>query len=66
MVMFNADEIRKLRLGLGMSLADFAERLGVTVAAVSRWETGNRHPRYETLEKLNEIARGAGRKKVAV
>ena len=32
--------IRQLRERLGMSMAELAEKMGVTVATVSRWETG--------------------------
>lgn len=62
MTMFTSVQIRKIRLALGLSLAEFADRLGVTEAAASRWETGNRHPRFGTLVKLNELADQATRK----
>ena len=36
--------IRQLRERLGMSMAELAEKMGVTVATVSRWETGEALP----------------------
>ncbi len=38
-----------------MTQADFASRLGVTGAAVSAYETGNRLPSYEVLVKIANI-----------
>jgi putative zinc finger/helix-turn-helix YgiT family protein len=35
---FTGSEIRFLRKSLGLSAADFARRMGVTVETVSRWE----------------------------
>ena len=32
--------IRQLRERLGMSMYELAEKMGVSVATVSRWETG--------------------------
>ena len=36
--------IRQLRERLGMSMAELAEKMGVTVPTVSRWETGEALP----------------------
>lgn len=38
MTRFTGAEIRFLRKGLGLSAADFARRMGVTIETVSRWE----------------------------
>lgn len=38
MTRFTGAEIRFLRKSLGLSAADFARRMGVTVETVSRWE----------------------------
>jgi transcriptional regulator with XRE-family HTH domain len=35
-------ELRRLRKAAGFNLRQFGELLGVTEAAVSRWETGDR------------------------
>src|SRR5262249_1514836 len=57
-------EIRRaLRVGASATLADVATHCGVTVATVSRWERGLRHPRGEqlgryidALDELREVA----------
>src|SRR3990172_5440123 len=38
MTRFTGSEVRFLRKSLGLSAADFARRMGVTVETVSRWE----------------------------
>lgn len=68
MDMFTAEKIRDLRLKLRLSLAQFAGELGVGEAAVRRWELGERHPRFQTLVRLNELSdklngNGHGKKK---
>lgn len=60
MVMYNADEIRKIRLALNLNPTGFAALLGVSESAVCLWEGGKRHPRWETLMKLNELAKKNG------
>ena len=44
-----------LREKKGLTQADVAEQLGVTAAAVSKWENGSSKPRVEVLFKLAEI-----------
>lgn len=44
-----------LREGKGLTQADIAQQLGVTPAAVSKWENGSSKPRVEILFKLAEI-----------
>jgi len=46
------EEIRALRKQAGLSQAQLAARLGVSVNSVSNWETGNTAPRRRSLEKL--------------
>ena len=41
---------RLLRARAGLTQEEIAEALGVTRAAISRWETGNRNPRGPMLE----------------
>jgi DNA-binding transcriptional regulator YiaG len=55
---------RHLRESWGLSQGDFARELGVSTAAVSRWETGRRVPRDPALlkkyaELLERLAREA-------
>jgi transcriptional regulator with XRE-family HTH domain len=56
MIMFTPEKIRVLRKALGFNTTQFAAVLGVTANAVDRWEAGERHPRYETMVKMNELA----------
>ena len=44
-----------LRTQKGLTQADVAARLGVTAAAVSKWENGSSKPRVEVLFKLAEL-----------
>lgn len=46
---------RAIREDAGLSQADVAEPLGVTRAAVSRWETGGRRPRGALLVAYSEL-----------
>jgi DNA-binding transcriptional regulator YiaG len=55
MVMFTPEKIRELRKRLGMNSTQFATLLGVTTNTVARWEIGDRHPRYDTAVRMNEI-----------
>jgi transcriptional regulator with XRE-family HTH domain len=45
-------ELRWMRKLAGMSGKQAADRLGVSQVAVSRWETGTRHPDLESIESL--------------
>ena len=49
------ERMREYRRSIKMTQADFASRLGVTGAAVSAYETGNRLPSYEVLVKIANI-----------
>jgi transcriptional regulator with XRE-family HTH domain len=48
------DKIKQLRLSLGLNQAEFAKRMGVTQATVSRWERGAM-PEPEKLAQLAEL-----------
>ena len=45
-------EISKRRRAKGLTQADIAAKLGVSVQAVSKWERGLSKPRMEILDKL--------------
>lgn len=46
------DRIRKLRERNNITREAFAQKIGVTYAAMSKYETGKRQPDYETLQKI--------------
>lgn len=53
---------RAIRQSGGLTLADFAQLLGVAKATISRWETGMREPQgemrtayAELLERLSQV-----------
>lgn len=45
----------ELRKAAGLTQDDVSRELGVTVAAVSLWETGKNKPRADSLMKLASI-----------
>ncbi len=47
--------IRMLRERLGMSMYELAGRMGVSVATVSRWETGMAVPVTERIVPLADV-----------
>jgi len=48
--------LQQRRKELGLTLAQVAEKMGVTEATVQRWESGNiKSVRYERLERLAEV-----------
>ncbi len=50
-----ADNLRELRIGRGMSQQILAEHLGLSVAAVSKWESGQSRPDIDTLLRLASL-----------
>lgn len=44
--------LRQLRKARGYSQKDLAEKLGVTIAAVSKWETGYTEPSIDVINNL--------------
>ena len=47
--------IRQLRERLGMSMYELAQKMGVSVATVSRWETGEAVPITARLSTLADV-----------
>lgn len=45
-------KIKKIRLSKGLNQKEFAEVLGVSIVAVSQWETGTREPRPNNIKKI--------------
>lgn len=50
-----AEEIKKLRKRLGYTQKQFADALGVSFAAVNRWEKGHNEPQPDRLMRLREL-----------
>lgn len=50
--MSNAHPIRKARIARRLSQAQLAAKVGVTKAAVSQWELGNKLPRPELARRM--------------
>jgi transcriptional regulator with XRE-family HTH domain len=50
-----ADQLKKLRKGIGVSQAQFAHIFGVGVGTVGMWESGQRAPKRETIERLADF-----------
>ena len=50
-------KVKQLRLMLGLSQKQFAERVGVSFATVNRWERGHFKPSQLAIQKLAELER---------
>ncbi len=59
MVMITPEVIHQTRLALGLSAKAFGARLGVTGNTVFRWESGERHPKYDMQIALNKLIKEA-------
>jgi DNA-binding transcriptional regulator YiaG len=59
-VLWNAELIKALRRHMGLTQAEFAERLGVYQQTVSQWENSAYEPTLATSKYLTLIAKQAG------
>jgi DNA-binding transcriptional regulator YiaG len=50
-----AEEVRECRKALGLTLNDFAGKLGVTLRAVQYWEAGTRRPGNAALTLIRRF-----------
>ncbi len=53
-------DVIRLRSHLGLNQERFAEKLGVSVSSVGKWETGQHKPRglyLRALERLTKLSR---------
>ena len=65
MFILEPSELREARERKGMTLKEFASKIGVSEGCLSRWENGKREPRLEMLLKISNLlsnGRGNGRK----
>ena len=58
--------ITSLREALGLTQAEFGERIGVDKMTVSRWERGALRPSDESLAAIEEVRRRATRSGVTI
>jgi DNA-binding XRE family transcriptional regulator len=49
-----AERLKRFRSEAGLTQGELAERAGIHRVTVARYESGRRHPGYETLETLAE------------
>jgi transcriptional regulator with XRE-family HTH domain len=49
------ENLKKMREKMGMTQAQLALKLGVTVTTISRWEQGKNFPSFLYANKLNQI-----------
>jgi DNA-binding transcriptional regulator YiaG len=59
-VLWNSELIKALRRHMGLTQAEFAQRLGVRQATVSQWENNAYEPTLATSKYLTLIAEQAG------
>jgi len=50
-------DVARLRSRLGLNQGKFAEKLGVSVSAVGKWETGQHKPRGLSLLALERLTK---------
>lgn len=46
------ENIKKARQTAGLTQKELADKLGISVAMISRWEKGTRNPKMSTLAKI--------------
>lgn len=49
------EEIKNIRLKLGLSQQDFASSLGVSFATVNRWENGKAKPQKDRIDRIRSL-----------
>ena len=47
--------VKKLRNKMFLTQSEFAKELGVSIASVARWETGENEPTMKIKKKLNDL-----------
>lgn len=51
------NNIKQIRLSLGMKRSEFAQLLGISYGAVCNYEYGTRNPRLNTCYRIIEVAK---------
>ncbi len=51
----NIEQLKQIRINLGLSQEDFGHLLGVTGATINRWERGAFKPSKLAVEKIKTI-----------
>lgn len=46
------DKLKELRKKKGITQTDFAKEFNISIGTIGNWETGNREPDYEMLQKI--------------
>ena len=46
------ENIKKVRVGAGLTQKQLGERLGITSQSIAQWETGRREPKYQSIVKI--------------
>lgn len=62
MVMLTHKQIKELRLALGLTGFEFAQKIGVSEDCVWKWEKGIRHPTWKKMQRLNGLLKDAEKK----
>lgn len=57
-----AKQIKELRTSLGLTQAQFAKKLAVSISSVVNWEKGKGEPREASIEALKALAAKGGGK----
>jgi DNA-binding transcriptional regulator YiaG len=52
-----SENIKKLRLSLGLEQSEFAQEVGVSTGTVCNWEKERRTPRLPKIRKMVELAK---------
>ena len=55
-------DVARLRSRLGLNQEKFAEKLGVSVSSVGKWETGQHKPRGLSLRALERLRKQLSRR----
>lgn len=49
------EKIQRARRSKGMTQSEFAEKLGVSVFSITKYELGQRNPKYDKLQKISLV-----------